>query len=122
MKLNVSALASLGRKQALSAFGVPPDFDLLAVAVFDHGAAPPGYSDRRFRFDYLKEQVDRGAGLEAFGFLAEAIPERMTRMRAVAAGAEWRDRGRLFVMDTGPAAVLPAKSQRMIAPPLLVVQ
>jgi len=94
--------------QALSAFGVSPDFDLLAVAVFDHGAAPPGYSDRRFRFDYLKEQVDRGAGLEAFGFLAEAIPERMTRMRAVAAGAEWRDRGRLFVMDTGPAAVLGA--------------
>src|SRR5207245_4662904 len=94
--------------EALRAFGVSPDFDLLAVAVFDHGAAPPGYSDRRFRFDYLKEQVERGAGLEAFGFLASAIPERMTRMRAVTAGSDWRDRGSLFVMDTGPAAILGA--------------
>jgi uncharacterized protein (DUF1786 family) len=94
--------------QALNAFGVAADFDALAVAVFDHGAAPPGYSDRRFRFDYLKEQVDRGARLEAFGFLGDAIPERMTRMHAVAAGSGWGDRPGLFLMDTGPAAVLGA--------------
>ncbi|TMG34659.1 MAG: hypothetical protein E6H92_12600 [Chloroflexi bacterium] len=54
--------------QALTAFGVPTEFDALAVAVFDHGAAPAGYSDRRFRFDYLREQVARGARLENFGF------------------------------------------------------
>src|SRR5438477_6327347 len=38
---------------ALSLFREPSDYDALAVAVFDHGAAPPGYSDRRFRFDYI---------------------------------------------------------------------
>ena len=37
--------------------------DLLAVAVFDHGAAPPGYSDRLFRFEYLAERIQTGAGL-----------------------------------------------------------
>ncbi|HYM51195.1 MAG TPA: DUF1786 domain-containing protein [Candidatus Limnocylindrales bacterium] len=92
-------------KETLQAFGAGTDFDAVAVAVFDHGAAPPGYSDRRFRFDYLKEQVGRGAGLEAFGFLAGAIPDRMTRMQAVTHG---RDAAGLFVMDTGPAAVLGA--------------
>jgi uncharacterized protein (DUF1786 family) len=70
--------------QALGAFGVNTAFDAVAVAVFDHGAAPPGVSDRRFRFDYLREQVERGTGLEGFGFLATEIPERMTRMLAVA--------------------------------------
>jgi uncharacterized protein (DUF1786 family) len=90
--------------EALRAFNVSSDFDAVAVAVFDHGAAPPDYSDRRFRFDYLKEQVERGAGLEKFGFLANEIPERMTRMKAVA--QTWKGSVPLFVMDTGPAAVL----------------
>jgi uncharacterized protein (DUF1786 family) len=31
---------------ALAAFGVDPAVDVIAVAAFDHGAAPPGYSDR----------------------------------------------------------------------------
>jgi uncharacterized protein (DUF1786 family) len=91
---------------ALGAFGVSTAFDAVAVAVFDHGAAPPGVSDRRFRFDYLREQVDRGTGLTGFGFLADEIPERMTRMRAVA--SSWTGSEPLFVMDTGPAAVLGA--------------
>src|SRR5260370_21057222 len=58
--------------EALRAFGVSPVFDAIAVAVFDHGAAPPGASDRRFRFEHFREQLARGIGLEAFGFLAEA--------------------------------------------------
>ncbi len=91
---------------ALRAFGVSTAFDAVAVAVFDHGAAPPGVSDRRFRFDYLREQVDRGIGLTGFGFLADEIPDRMTRMRAVA--SSWTGSEPLFVMDTGPAAVLGA--------------
>jgi len=90
--------------QALTAFGVPTEFDAVAVAVFDHGAAPAGYSDRRFRFDYLREQVARGARLENFGFLAGTIPARMTRMQAVV--RTWTGDAPLFVMDTAPAAVL----------------
>jgi len=91
---------------ALRAFGVSTTFDAVAVAVFDHGAAPPGVSDRRFRFDYLREQVERGIGLAGFGFLAAEIPQRMTRMRAVA--GSWTGSEPLFVMDTGPAAILGA--------------
>jgi uncharacterized protein (DUF1786 family) len=91
---------------ALRAFGVSTTFDAVAVAVFDHGAAPPGVSDRRFRFDYLRDQVERGIGLPGFGFLAAEIPERMTRMRAVA--GSWTGPEPLFVMDTGPAAILGA--------------
>jgi uncharacterized protein (DUF1786 family) len=99
--------------ETLRTFGVSTEFDAVAVAVFDHGAAPPGYSDRRFRFDYLREQVERGTGLEGFGFLAGEIPERMTRMQAVA--KSWSGDAPLFVMDTGPAAVLGALDDRRVA-------
>jgi uncharacterized protein (DUF1786 family) len=98
---------------ALRAFGVSTVFDAVAVAVFDHGAAPPGVSDRRFRFDYLREQVERGIGLEGFGFLAAEIPARMTRMQAVAGG--WTGGEPLFLMDTGPAAILGAIDDGVVA-------
>lgn len=106
---------------ALRAFGVSTSFDAVAVAVFDHGAAPPGVSDRRFRFDYLRDQVARGTGLEGFGFLQDEIPERMTRMRAVA--STWKGAEPLFLMDTGPAAVLGALDDGPVAAadPLIVL-
>jgi uncharacterized protein (DUF1786 family) len=84
----------------------------VAIAVFDHGAAPPGISDRRFRFDYLRDQVERGIGLEGFGFLAADIPARMTRMQAVA--ASWSGPEPLFLMDTGPAAILGALDDAVV--------
>lgn len=99
--------------EALRAFGVSTVFDAVAVAVFDHGAAPPGVSDRRFRFDYLRKQVGRGIGLEGFGFLAAEIPARMTRMQAVA--SNWSGPEPLFLMDTGPAAILGSLDDGVVA-------
>lgn len=95
----------------LSRFGVDTRVDALCVAVFDHGNAPPGYSDRRFRFDYLAARLAEGGrtDLAAFAFLREAVPPDMTRLHAAAAGLP----GPLadlpvLAMDTGPAAVLGA--------------
>jgi uncharacterized protein (DUF1786 family) len=93
-------------RTALRAFGADDRFDALAVAVFDHGAAPPGYSDRIFRFDYLAERVRESADLTVFAFPREAVPASLTRLQAVAASI---DRSYpLLVMDTAPAAVLGA--------------
>jgi uncharacterized protein (DUF1786 family) len=91
---------------ALRAFGADETFDRLAVAVFDHGNAPPGYSDRTFRFEYLAERVQQSADLTVFAFPRDGIPASMTRLQAVAAslGASHP----LLVMDTAPAAVLGA--------------
>ncbi len=93
--------------RAYGAFGVDLDgVDVLAVAVFDHGAAPPGVSDRLFRFDYLAERIRTGQGLLGLAFSGDEIPASMTRLQAVAATAP---AGRpLVVMDTAPAAVLGA--------------
>ncbi len=91
------------------------DLAAVVVGVFDHGNAPPGVSDRKFRFDYLAERIRSAAPrmdarhpaavLSAFAWLPGQIPAIMTRLQAVAASAAGLDVP-LVVMDTAPAAVL----------------
>jgi uncharacterized protein (DUF1786 family) len=83
------------------------DLKAIAVAVFDHGNAPAGVSDRQFRFDYLDERIRAKNSLAAFAFLSNNIPTIMTRLQSVADSAG-KLPGPLVVMDTAPAAVLGA--------------
>ena len=83
------------------------DLAAVAVAVFDHGNAPPGISDRQFRFDYLDERIRAKNSLSSFAFPSSEIPAIMTRLGAVADSARNLDCP-LVVMDTAPAAVLGA--------------
>jgi uncharacterized protein (DUF1786 family) len=103
---------------AFANFGVRLDVDAVAVAVFDHGDAPPGTSDRQFRFDYLDARCREAHGLQlsVFAHRADAIPPRLTRLRAVADSA--RAQGLacpLMVMDTAPAAVLGATLDQKVS-------
>lgn len=92
-------------QRALAEFDVSlGDLGAVAVAVFDHGNAPPDVSDRRFRFEYIAQQVQKDRRLSTFAFQADAIPAIMTRMQAVAASASDVD-APLLLMDTAPAAV-----------------
>jgi uncharacterized protein (DUF1786 family) len=92
-------------RTALAAFGVNPVVDAVAVAAFDHGAAPPGVSDRRFRFDAITERVRERPDALAFAYRAEDIPTDLTRLAAVAADARLYCDAPVFVMDTGAAAL-----------------
>lgn len=97
-------------KTAFAAFGVDPAVDALAIAAFDHGAAPPGYSDRRFRFDYIEKAVRQRPDPLAFAYRAAELPADLTRLAAIAAdAAQYGDSGAghppVFLMDTGAAAV-----------------
>ncbi|HET9918256.1 MAG TPA: DUF1786 family protein [Ktedonobacteraceae bacterium] len=100
---------------ALRAFDVSPTVDALAIAAFDHGAAPPGISDRRFRFDFILETVKRSPMPSAFAYSAQETPADLTRLRAIATSAERYlalsgsdPQTPLLLMDTGSAAVLGA--------------
>ncbi len=93
-------------RSALSAFDVSGEFDGLALGCLDHGASPPGYSDRLFRFEHLRRVVEGRNDLRAFAYLPEELPEYLTRARSVMACA---DQGAPAVfLDTGPAAALGA--------------
>ena len=88
--------------------------DAVALAVFDHGAAPPGISDRRFRFERLAERLrdEPDAGPAAFAHREHAVPAAFTRLQAAVDDARaWlgdSTQTMIVAMDTGPAAVLGA--------------
>lgn len=90
------------------------NLDAVAVAVFDHGDAPPNYSDRQFRFDYLDQRIRAQNRLSAFAYRAGQIPPIMTRLQAVANSAQDVD-APLVVMDTAPAAILGANFDSQVA-------
>lgn len=100
--------------RALEPFDVRLDhLAAVGVAAFDHGNAPPDYSDRQFRFDYLDERIRASRArvdihpLSAFAHPAREVPAIMTRLQAVVDSAQDVD-APLVVMDTAPAAVLGA--------------
>src|SRR5215207_11199632 len=90
------------------------DLEAIAVAVFDHGNAPAGVSDRQFRFDYLDERIRARNSLSSFIFPSTDIPKMMTRLQAVADSAG-ELHCPLVVMDTAPAAVLGANFDPVVA-------
>jgi uncharacterized protein (DUF1786 family) len=101
--------------KTFSDYGVSlKDLGAIAVAVFDHGNAPAGVSDRQFRFDYLDERIKAKNSLSAFAYLSNNIPKIMTRLQSVADSA-YDLPCPLVVMDTAPAAVLGANFDPTVA-------
>jgi uncharacterized protein (DUF1786 family) len=100
-------------RRALAAFEVDSDFDGLALACLDHGAAPPGYSDRLFRFEHLRRVVEGRNDLRAFAYLPDELPAYLTRARAMLACVD-TDVPLVF-LDTGPAAALGALQDPIVA-------
>lgn len=93
-------------RAALAAFDVSGEFDGLAAGCLDHGASPPGYSDRLFRFEHLRRVVEGRNDLRAFAYLPEELPEYLTRARSVMACVD--NVAPTVFLDTGPAAAMGA--------------
>ena len=107
---------------ALSAFEVqmPTNY---AVAVQDHGNAPEK-SNRVYRFELLRELIEKGGELENFVYRPEEIPEAFTRMKAQADSllkAAGDRKTRAVFMDTGPAAIFGALTDPAAVQPSVVV-
>ena len=101
--------------KTFSDYGVSlKELGAIAVAVFDHGNAPAGVSDRQFRFDYLDERIKVKNSLAAFAYRSTDIPKIMTRLQSVANSATDLPCP-LVVMDTAPAAVLGAEFDPVVA-------
>ncbi|HXH23307.1 MAG TPA: DUF1786 family protein [Dehalococcoidia bacterium] len=93
-------------RRALAAFDADGGWDAVAAGCLDHGNAPPGYSDRLFRFDHLRSVVERENDLRAFAFLPQELSEYLTRARSM---VRCLPEGLPAVfLDTGPAAALGA--------------
>jgi uncharacterized protein (DUF1786 family) len=71
----------------------------VAIAVQDHGEAPPGMSNRNFRFEHWKSFIQGGGMIYNLAYLTP--PDYLTRMKAVKKTVP-----QALVMDTCSAAIL----------------
>lgn len=93
-------------RSALAAFEAPTSFDALAIGCLDHGAPPPGVSERLFRFEHIRRVLRTNGDLHAFALLPDEVPEYLTRARSMLASRDI-DVPTVF-LDTGVAAALGA--------------
>jgi uncharacterized protein (DUF1786 family) len=94
-------------------WGIKPDLAGIAVAVQDHGKAPRGESDRRFRFKHYQQRLSSGAKLIDWAYKRSEIPPYLTRMQAVAQSLP--NDLPLLLMDTGMAAIWGSLEDRTVA-------
>jgi uncharacterized protein (DUF1786 family) len=90
-------------ERALRLLGETRRPDGYALAVQDHGQAPPGMSDREFRFLKLTEALNASRRLADLFYTPATIPAHFTRLAAAAACLGQSEP--VVVADTGPAAL-----------------
>jgi uncharacterized protein (DUF1786 family) len=101
-------LSLSGIKSLLTQLGARWNFSYIAGAVQDHGVCPEGVSALDFRHQVLKERIEHSPSPEEFLFLYEEIPEYLTRMKATGKILSQIPHRKLFMMDTGMAAIVGA--------------
>jgi uncharacterized protein (DUF1786 family) len=89
----------------VAAFGVPFEFDAVAVCAQDHGVPPPGVSHLDFRHRLYRERLEADPRPEALLFRADEVPPPLNRLAAIAASAARLPTREVYVMDSGMAAV-----------------
>ena len=95
-------------ERIVEGFGVPFEFDAVAVCVQDHGVPPPGVSHLDFRHRVYKERLDVRPHPHALLFSATEAPAVLNRLRSAAAGAQKLPTREAYVMDSGMAAIVGA--------------
>jgi len=77
-----------------------------AVACQDHGESRG--SNRIFRFEHLKNLIERGGQITDFTYFDGKVPSYLTRLRAVYRTLKKEGMKKIVLMDTGPAAIFGA--------------
>ncbi|MGA7076195.1 MAG: DUF1786 domain-containing protein [Halobacteriota archaeon] len=84
-----------------------------AVACQDHGESYG--SNRIFRFQHLKDLIEKGGELASFTYFDGKIPDYLTRLKAVYRTLKKERMERVLLMDTGPAAIFGALYDDVVA-------
>jgi uncharacterized protein (DUF1786 family) len=101
-------------RQIVTGFGVPFDFDAVAVCAQDHGVAPSGESHLDFRHRMFTDILDKNPVPQALLYEANNVPQKMNRLGAIASDASQLPSDRVYVMDSGMAAILGASRDALV--------
>lgn len=92
----------------VAGFGVPLEFDVVAVCAQDHGVAPKGVSHLDYRHNLFRDLLDGDPHPHALIYGQNEIPAAFNRLAAIAASAGELNTPEVYVMDSGMAAILGA--------------
>ena len=105
-ELEIREINLLLLKEFLSQLGEDFNFDVIAIAVQDHGVSPKGVSDRTFRFEQMEAMLRKDNRPEAFHFTEGSIPAYYLRMRSAVNAVRRNFSTPVLVMDTSFSAIL----------------
>lgn len=95
-------------RQIVEGFGVPFDFDAVAVCAQDHGVPPRGVSHLDFRHALFRERLEKEPYPHALLYRSDEIPPVLNRLKSIAERASELPAAAVYVMDSGMAAILGA--------------
>lgn len=99
-------------KSLVEGFGVPFAFDAVAICAQDHGAAPAGVSHLDFRHNLFTAALEKNPVPQALLYRSDQVPATMNRLTTIARDAAALPTERVYVMDSGMAAILGASLDR----------
>jgi uncharacterized protein (DUF1786 family) len=89
-------------------FGLPFEFEAVAVCAQDHGVAPPGISHLDFRHTLFKARLDEQPFPHTLLHTPDTLPAEFNRLTSIARSAAGLPTESVYVMDSGMAAILGA--------------
>jgi uncharacterized protein (DUF1786 family) len=95
-------------EQIVKSFGVPFEFDAVAICAQDHGVPPPQMSHLDFRHNLFKACLADNPYPHTLLYSDREVPDTMNRLKAIAQSALKLPAAEIYVMDSGMAAILGA--------------
>lgn len=95
--------------------GLPFAFDAVAICAQDHGVPPSGMSHLDFRHQLFAAALEQEPNPQVLLYRSDEVPEEMNRLTSIAADAQSLPADRIYVMDSGMAAILGATKDLLAA-------
>ncbi|MGA1825866.1 MAG: DUF1786 family protein [bacterium] len=99
--------------------GIDFTFDLIAIALQDHGSSKNGLSDRKFRFQMIEERLRIDSNIYHQAFCEKEVPRCLRRMQSAVKAAQRDSSKPVLIMDTAFSAIAGA-AEDMDGPYMIV--
>lgn len=92
-------------RQIVQGFGLPFEFEAIAICAQDHGIAPAGVSHLDFRHHLFKTELDKQPYPHTLLYMSDNLPGEFNRLKSIARDASDLPTQKIYVMDSGMAAI-----------------
>jgi len=92
-------------RRIVEGFGLPFEFESIAVCAQDHGVAPAGVSHLDFRHDLFKTRLDAQPYPHTLLYTPDNLPGEFNRLKSIARDVSGLPTRKIYVMDSGMAAI-----------------